>query len=188
MKDRKGTQGPPVPQIWYNSIISGVTAFWKNWKPAIFLWSAAILNLLVEPNRFPLCQGKGQRSQRAKNRTEPFPCKIGRGILNLVALALMVTELLNKVYEKVKKETKKQSNKQTNKELRRQVKNKTYPLLWGYVNRCRKSVDYIFRICWVTLFLLAPIVGVIILRYINSLSWGWVQSDGWVDYRWVYLL
>ena len=31
----------------------------------------------------------------------PFPGKIGRGILNLVALALIVTELFNKVCEKV---------------------------------------------------------------------------------------
>ena len=45
----------------------------------------------------PLCQGKGARSQRAKNRTEPFPGIIGRGILNLVGLALTVTELFNKV-------------------------------------------------------------------------------------------
>ena len=38
---------------------------------------------------------------RAKNRTEPFPGKIGRGILNLVALALTVTGLFKKVCEKV---------------------------------------------------------------------------------------
>ena len=38
---------------------------------------------------------------KPKNRTEPFPGKIGRGILNLVALALTVTELFNKVFEKV---------------------------------------------------------------------------------------
>ena len=31
----------------------------------------------------------------------PFPGKIGRGILNLVALALIVRELFNKVCEKV---------------------------------------------------------------------------------------
>ena len=49
----------------------------------------------------PLCQGKGARSQRAKNRTEPFPGKTGQGVLNLVALALTVTELFNKVCEKV---------------------------------------------------------------------------------------
>ena len=36
-----------------------------------------------------------------KNRTEPFPGKIGREIFNLVALALTVTELFNKVCEKV---------------------------------------------------------------------------------------
>ena len=42
-----------------------------------------------------------QRSKRAKNRTEPFPGKTGRGILNLVALALTVIELFNKVYENV---------------------------------------------------------------------------------------
>ena len=35
------------------------------------------------------------------DRTEPFPVKIGRGILNLAALALTVTELFNKVCEKV---------------------------------------------------------------------------------------
>ena len=44
---------------------------------------------------------KGQKRSKAKNKTEPFPGKIGRGILNLVALALMVTELFNKVCEKV---------------------------------------------------------------------------------------
>ena len=38
------------------------------------------------------------RSQTATNRTETFPGKIGRGILNLVALALTV--LFNKVCEK----------------------------------------------------------------------------------------
>ena len=55
-----------------------------------------------------LCaRAKVQRSQRAKNRTEPFPGKIGRGILNLVALALTVTELFNKVCE-VSKERKKE--------------------------------------------------------------------------------
>ena len=35
--------------------------------------------------------GQRCRSQRAKHRTDPFPGKIGRGILNLVALALTVT-------------------------------------------------------------------------------------------------
>ena len=49
----------------------------------------------------PLYQGKGQRLQKAKYRTEPFPGKIGREILNLVALGLTVTELFNKVVEKV---------------------------------------------------------------------------------------
>ena len=48
----------------------------------------------------PLCQDKGARPQRA-NRTEPFPGKIGREILNLVGLALTVTELFNKVCKKV---------------------------------------------------------------------------------------
>ena len=42
-----------------------------------------------------------ERSQTAKYKTEPFLCKIGRGILNLVALALTVTELFNKVCEQV---------------------------------------------------------------------------------------
>ena len=36
-----------------------------------------------------------QRSQRAKNWIDPFPGKIGRGILNLVALALTMTELFS---------------------------------------------------------------------------------------------
>ena len=53
------------------------------------------------------CQGKGASSQRAKNRIEPFPGKIGRGIFNLVALALMVTELFNKVCERSRKEGRK---------------------------------------------------------------------------------
>ena len=48
-----------------------------------------------------LWQGKGARSQRANNRTEPFPVKIGRWILNLVALALTVTELFNKVWQTI---------------------------------------------------------------------------------------
>ena len=65
---------------------------------AIFLWSAAILKVSWKQ---PLCQGKGARSQRSKSGIESFPGKIGRGILNLVALALMVTELFNKVCEKV---------------------------------------------------------------------------------------
>ena len=56
------------------------------------------IELVVEPD---LCQGKGARSQRAKNRTEPFSGKIGRGILKLVAIALTVTHLFNKVCEKV---------------------------------------------------------------------------------------
>ena len=56
--------------------------------------------------------GKGQRSQRAKNRTEPFPGKIGRGILNLVALALRVTELFNKVCELSKERTETPGQKQ----------------------------------------------------------------------------
>ena len=48
-----------------------------------------------------LC-GRGKvKGHRAENRTEPFHGKIGRGILNLVALALTVTELFNKVCEKV---------------------------------------------------------------------------------------
>ena len=42
-----------------------------------------------------------KKMERAKNRTEPFPGKIDRDILNLVALALTVTELFNKVCEKV---------------------------------------------------------------------------------------
>ena len=46
-------------------------------------------------------QGKSQGAKRAKSRTEPFPSKIGRGILNLVALALTGPELFNKVCEKV---------------------------------------------------------------------------------------
>ena len=53
-----------------------------------------------------LCQGNGVRSQRAKNRTEPFPGKICQGILNLMALALTVTELFNNVCEKGWKERK----------------------------------------------------------------------------------
>ena len=42
---------------------------------------------------------------RAKNRIEPFPGTFGRGILNLVALALTVTELFNKVCEKEERKT-----------------------------------------------------------------------------------
>ena len=51
----------------------------------------------------PLCQGKDQRSKvtESSNRTAPFPGKICPGILNLVALALTVTELFNKLCEKV---------------------------------------------------------------------------------------
>ena len=46
-----------------------------------------------------LTTGLGHR--KVKNRTKSFPGKFGRGVLNLVALALTVTELFNKVCEKV---------------------------------------------------------------------------------------
>ena len=86
----------------------------------IFLWSAAILKVSVEPTGFQtypspkwkmsdprnfgpiraffielscqhrkmqsLCQGKGQRSHKAKNRRKHFRGKIGRAISNLVAV------------------------------------------------------------------------------------------------------
>ena len=67
---------------------------------------------------FALSKGKGARSQIAKNKTELFPSKIGRGILNLVALALTVTEFIQQSVRK---------GLERKKELRRQVKNKTYP-------------------------------------------------------------
>ena len=54
--------------------------------------------------------GQSCRLQRAKNRTEPFPGKIGQWILNLVVLALTVTELFHKVCEKVKKRKKERKN------------------------------------------------------------------------------
>ena len=41
-----------------------------------------------------------QVTESYKSKTT-LPCKIGRGIFNLVALALTVTELFNKVCEKV---------------------------------------------------------------------------------------
>ena len=47
---------------------------------------------------FSFVPGQSARSQRAKHRTNPFSGKIGRRILNLVALALTVTELFNKVW------------------------------------------------------------------------------------------
>ena len=55
-------------------------------------------------NLCAMAKVKGQRE--LKNKTEPFPGKIGRRILNFLALALMVTELFNKVCEKVEKERK----------------------------------------------------------------------------------
>ena len=109
------------------TIISWVTAFWKNWRAPFFFdrlpswtcqsnWTSFLtypspelektdLGISIRFGHFfssyhdnvtscnlqPLRQGKVQRSQRAKNRTEPFPGKIGRGILNLVPLALTVT-------------------------------------------------------------------------------------------------
>ena len=58
-----------------------------------------------------LCQGKGARPQRAKNRTEPFPGKIGRRFLNLVGLALIngdgvVQKSVRKGLERKKERTK----------------------------------------------------------------------------------
>ena len=40
-----------------------------------------------------LCQGKGQRSHKAKNRRKHFRGKIGRAISNLVAVDLLVSDL-----------------------------------------------------------------------------------------------
>ena len=41
------------------------------------------IELLCERHKLhPLCHGKGQRSQRAKNKTEPVTGKISRRILN----------------------------------------------------------------------------------------------------------
>ena len=77
----------------------------------------------------PLCQGKGQRSQRAKNRTEPFPGKIGRGVLILVTLALTVTELVNNVCERSRKKPRKKERKNSD----ARSKTKHIHLLWGYV-------------------------------------------------------
>ena len=53
-----------------------------------------------------------RRGTQGQNRTEPFPDKIDRGILNVVAIALTVTELFNKVCEKVKKKARKQGSKE----------------------------------------------------------------------------
>ena len=40
-----------------------------------------------------MCQGKGQRSHRAKNRRKHFHGKIGRAISNLVYVGLLVSDL-----------------------------------------------------------------------------------------------
>ena len=63
---------------------------------------------------------KGHR--KLKKRTNPFPGKIGRGVLNLVALALTVIDGV--IQQSVRK------GLERKKELRRQVKHQTYPLVW----------------------------------------------------------
>ena len=86
MTNRRGTQCPPVPQIWCNS--------------DYYLQSYGILKKLARANFCPiqaffmelrhklqpLCQGKGQRSHRAKNRRKHFLRKIGQAISNMVAV------------------------------------------------------------------------------------------------------
>ena len=84
MRNRRGIQAPPVPQIWCNSDqYSRSYGILKKMARAIFLWSAAILRVSAEPNRFSNCATLCNLLQ--------FPGTIGRGILNLVALALTVT-------------------------------------------------------------------------------------------------
>ena len=132
MKNRRGTQVPPVLQIWCNSdYYLQSHGILKKLARAIFFDHLETvgrtepvfeLNLALRGKR-PTNQCRsdpgiffyrvimltsqvatfvpGQSCQRAKNRTDPFPGKIGRGILNLVALALTVTDLFNKVCEKV---------------------------------------------------------------------------------------
>ena len=49
------------------TIISGVTIFWKN----IFLWSAAILKVSVEPNRFSNLTGLRTLTSGQKQNVSP---------------------------------------------------------------------------------------------------------------------
>ena len=53
IKNRRGAHGPPVPQIWCNSdYYLQRYGILKKMAHVIFLWSAAILKVSVEPYRF----------------------------------------------------------------------------------------------------------------------------------------
>ena len=53
IKNRRGTHGPPVPQIWCNSdYYLQSYGILKKMAHVICLWSAAILKVSVEPYRF----------------------------------------------------------------------------------------------------------------------------------------
>ena len=81
-----------IPRYWL--------AFQEDWGGAPGL-KGVTYEFGSDSGIFVIERGKDQRSPRAKNRTERFPYKIGRGIINLVALALMVAELFHKVCENV---------------------------------------------------------------------------------------
>ena len=68
INNRRGTHGPPVPQIWCNS----------DYYLQSFIYRYRKMQ--------SLCQGKGQRSHKAKNRRKHFRGEIGRAISNLVAV------------------------------------------------------------------------------------------------------
>ena len=73
---RRGTQGPPVPQIWCNSdYYLQSYGILKKMAHVIFLWSAAILKVLVESYRFsnlPLPQVKNGRPKKCWSNSGLF--------------------------------------------------------------------------------------------------------------------
>ena len=48
-----------------------------------------------------LCQGKGQRSHKAKNRRKHFRGEFGRAISNLVAVLVSDLQKIEEIYERV---------------------------------------------------------------------------------------
>ena len=99
IKDRRGTHGPPVPQIWCNSdyyLQSRTIPVFKHTLAPSEKWPTQEISVRFGPffielscshrKMQSLCQGKGQRSHKAKNRRKHFRGEIGRAISNLVAV------------------------------------------------------------------------------------------------------
>ena len=76
IKNRRGTHGPPVPQIWCNSdYYLQSYGILKNMAHVIYLWSAAILKVSVEPYRFsniPQPQVKNGRPKKFQSDSGLF--------------------------------------------------------------------------------------------------------------------